>query len=95
MKREVHFCTGGSRGAVRRWILPWLIAAGLILGAAGLVFAAFVQGFETDTAGWFGAIRVPSGTHVVPSKAGQFHAEDGSGAFTRWGGYSATYPLGG
>ena len=95
MKKQVQFCTGGSKGAIRRWIRPWLIAVGLILAATGLVFAAFFQGFETDTAGWFGAIRVPSGTHVVPSKAGVFHAEDGGGAFTSWGGYSATFPPGG
>jgi hypothetical protein len=79
-----------------------LLAAGLILGAAGPASATFVQGFETDTSGWFGVTRVPSLTHGVPSKAGAWHAEDAGdppnvsgNAFTRWGGYSATFPLGG
>ncbi len=35
-----------------------LIAAGIILAAATVAFAAFFQGFETDTAGWIGATRV-------------------------------------
>ncbi|HTG95112.1 MAG TPA: post-COAP-1 domain-containing protein [Pyrinomonadaceae bacterium] len=74
---------------------PWLIAAGLILALCGVAFAAYFQSFETDTNGWFGATRVMSGTHTVPSKAGAFHAEDGGGAFTRWGGYSDTFPVGG
>src|SRR5439155_22940105 len=74
---------------------PWLLAAGIILAAGGVAFAAFFQSFETDTAGWFGATRVPTGTHLIPSKTGAFHAEDGGSAFTRWGGYSQTFPLGG
>ena len=74
-----------------------LLVAGLVLFMSTVTFAAFFQGFETDTAGWFGATRVLSGTHVVPSKTGAFHAEDGIGgsAFTRWGGYSKTFPAGG
>jgi hypothetical protein len=72
-----------------------LVAAALILAAAGVAFAAFFQSFETDTAGWFNAIRVPSLTRGVPSKTGAFHAEDGGGAFTRWGGYGKTFPPGG
>src|SRR5438132_2206447 len=72
-----------------------LLSFGLILGSSGLAFGSFFQGFETDTAGWFGAVRVPSGTHLVPSKTGAYHAEDGGGAFTRWGGYSKTFPPGG
>jgi hypothetical protein len=76
----------------------WLLAAGLILGAAGPASATFFQGFETNTAGWSGATRVPSITHGVPSKAGAFHAEDDNGngfTFTFWGGDSATFPPGG
>ena len=72
-----------------------LFTAGLLLAASGVAFAAFFQSFETDTAGWSNATRVPSGTHLVPSKTGGFHAEDGGGAFTRWGGYSETFPVGG
>jgi len=72
-----------------------LVAAGLILGVVTVAFAAFFQSFEIDTAGWFDAIRVPTGTNSVPSKTGAFHAEDGGGAFTRWGGYSKTFPPGG
>jgi hypothetical protein len=74
---------------------PWIIAAGVILASTTLVLAAFFQGFETDTAGWFGANRVSTGTNLVPSKSGAFHAEDGGGAFTQWGGYSDTFPVGG
>jgi hypothetical protein len=72
-----------------------LVAAGLILGVVTVAFAAFFQSFEFDTAGWFSAVRVQTGTHLVPSKTGTFHAEDGGQAFTRWGGYSETFPPGG
>ncbi|HEU4480214.1 MAG TPA: hypothetical protein VFR80_16970, partial [Pyrinomonadaceae bacterium] len=74
---------------------PWLLAGALILCGSALVYAAFSQGFETDTSGWFNTIRVSSGTNLVPSNASAFHAEDGGSAFTRWGGYSATFPTGG
>jgi hypothetical protein len=68
----------------------------LMLAVASPASATFFQGFETDTSGWFGATRVPSLTHGVPSKTGAFHAEDrDAGAFTRWGGYSKTFPPGG
>ena len=76
----------------------YLLAAGLIFGAASPAVATFSQGFETDTAGWTGATRVMSGTHGVPSKAGAFHAEDANGnglTYTFWGGESKTFPLGG
>ena len=73
----------------------WLLGLALSVGMTGLANAAFFQGFETDTSGWFGAIRVTTLTHGVPSKAGGFHAEDGGDAFTRWGGYSKTFPPGG
>jgi hypothetical protein len=72
-----------------------LVAAGLILAAVTVTFAAFFQSFETDTSGWTGAVRVSSGTHLVLSESGAFHAEDGGGAFTRWGGYSETFPVSG
>jgi hypothetical protein len=70
-------------------------AAILLLLAAHPASATFFQGFETDTSGWFGANQVMTGTHGVVSKTGAFHAEDGGGAFTRWGGYSKTFPPGG
>ena len=35
-----------------------LVAAGMILAAVTVAFAAFFQGFETNTAGWTGATRV-------------------------------------
>ena len=73
----------------------WLVAAAMIVAAATVTFAAFFQSFETDTAGWTGATRVSTGTHGVPSESGTFHAEDGGGAFTRWGGYGETFPPGG
>src|ERR1051326_8546730 len=70
---------------------------------------AFFQGFETDNNGWnvlvgqYSATRVASGTHGVTSRTGGFHAEagqydldhDGGSAFSRWGGYSNTFPAGG
>jgi hypothetical protein len=71
------------------------VAGGLILSAVTVTFAFFAQSFETDTSGWEDAVRVSSGTHLVPSESGAFHAEDGGGAFTRWGGYSKTFPAGG
>ena len=50
--------------------------------------------------GYGRVVRCDEGVHrahtVVPSKTGAFHAEDGTaGAFTRWGGYSKTFPPGG
>jgi hypothetical protein len=86
---------GFRSGPLRSRIRPWLLAGVFILAGGALVYAAFLQGFETDTAGWFNTIRVPSETHLVTSKTGAFHAEDGGGAFTRWGGYSDTFPVGG
>lgn len=95
MKRKIGAERLTLAGLVRSRKRPWLITAGLILALTGLVYAAFFQSFETDTAGWFDANRVMTGTHSVPSKTGTFHAEDGGGAFTRWGGYSKTFPPGG
>jgi hypothetical protein len=98
MKKKRGLVAANPRGfdrLLRSRMRLWLIAAGLILAGTALVYAAFFQGFETDTAGWFGATRVSSGTHLVPSKGGAFHAEDAGGAFTRWGGYSQTFPPGG
>jgi len=96
MNHRRLFVTGKKRNrSVGVRMKPWLLAAGIILAAGGVAFAAFFQSFETDTAGWFGATRVPTGTHLIPSKTGAFHAEDGGSAFTRWGGYSQTFPLGG
>lgn len=95
MNRRRLFVIRGLNGVIRARMRPWVIATGLMFAATTLVFAAFFQGFETDTAGWFGAVRVSTGTNLVPSKAGTFHAQDGGGAFTRWGGYSKTFPVGG
>jgi hypothetical protein len=72
-----------------------VVVAGIVMAAVTVTFAAFFQSFETDTSGWFGATRVPSGTHLVPSESGAFHAEDGGGAYTQWGGYGKTFPPGG
>jgi hypothetical protein len=75
------------------------MAAVFTLTATAMVYAAFFQGFETDTAGWFNTTRVPTETHLVPSKGGLFHAEfgdnDGGATFTQWGSYSKTFPTGG
>lgn len=94
MKGKKGSIIEGSKGLARK-MRPLLIAAAMILAVSVVVFAAFFQGFETDTAGWFKATRVPTGTQGVPSKLGAFHAKDGGGAFTRWGGYSKTFPPGG
>lgn len=84
---------------LRSRIRPWLMAAMFTLAGTALVYAAFFQGFETDTAGWFNTTRVPTGTHLVVSKSGTSHAEfgdsDGGTSFTFWGGYSKTFPAGG
>jgi len=73
-----------------------LITAALVFAAVTVTFAAFFQSFEFDTAGWFTPTRVPTLTHGVPSHTGAFHAEDvPHGSFTRWGGYSETFPPGG
>lgn len=76
----------------------WLIAAGVIVAAVTVTYAAFFQSFEVDTAGWVGATRVPTLTDGVPSKTGAFHAEDqnlNALTYTFWGGASQTFPAGG
>jgi hypothetical protein len=76
-----------------------LATASMMLGVVGSSAAnaaepnAFSNGFETDTAGWYDATRVPSGTDGVTSAGGGWHATDSDGnAFTDWGGYSSTFP---
>jgi hypothetical protein len=72
-----------------------LIAAAIVLCTAVVSLGTFFQSFETGTEGWFNAKRVPTSTHLITSDTLPFHAEDGGGAFTRWGGYSKTFPIGG
>lgn len=75
-----------------------IVSVALILGAAGLGLAAYFQSFETDTYDWTGATQVSTLTHGVPSKLGAFHAENQAPMgtpFTRWSGYSRTFPPGG
>jgi hypothetical protein len=67
----------------------------MVLTVVTVTYAAFFQSFEFNTDGWTGAVRVPSGTHLVVSDTPAFHAENGGGAFTRWGGYGQTFPPGG
>jgi hypothetical protein len=63
----------------------------MAFAAPSQTFAApYFQGFETDTSGWVGATRVPSGTNGVPSASGGFHAQVGGGAYTYWGGNNAS-----
>jgi hypothetical protein len=65
-------------------IVSVLLSVAIVFGA-GL---SYFQGFETDTSGWNGPItRVASGTNGIVSAGGSFHAQVGSAAFTRWGGY--------
>jgi hypothetical protein len=73
-----------------------LLRAALIVLSLHQAGAIYFQSFETDDSGWVGATRVLTTTHGVVSKVGVVHAEDSSGgAFTRWGGYSETFPPGG
>jgi hypothetical protein len=84
--------------SVRKRKFMWLGGSLLILAAAGLGLGAYFQSFETDTFDWTGATRVMTGTHGVMSKVGAFHAEDQNMSgltFTRWSGYSRTFPPGG
>jgi hypothetical protein len=87
--------------AMRRFVAVAATAtiATLALGGSAALAAEptpFSNGFETDTTGWFDATRVDSGTNGVTSRTGSHHAEDvGGNAFTRWGGYSSTFPAGG
>src|ERR1043165_8435748 len=92
MQRRLDFPGAGCAWNRTKGIL---LRAALVLLSLHQVGAVYFQSFETDSAGWFGATRVISGTHGVVSKIGAFHAEDGGGAFTRWGGYSQTFPPGG
>ncbi len=56
----------------------------------------FLQGFETDTAGWFDnggtTTRVASGTSGIPSSSGAYHGVISGPVFTRWGGYESVFP---
>lgn len=55
----------------------------------------FTQGFEVNDVWGSPATdpnRVASGTNGVTSRTGGFHAEVQAGDFTRWGGYSGTFP---
>jgi len=88
----------GSASSARSRARTLIVTAILILLASGLGLAAYFQSFETDTFDWTGAARVPTNTHGVPSKTGAFHAEDQNLSdltFTRWSGYSRTFPPGG
>lgn len=90
LKSRVHFARSRARVLV--------VTVIIILAASGLGLATYFQSFEMDTFDWTGATRVTSGTNGVPSKLGGFHAEDQnlSGlTFTRWSGYSRTFPPGG
>ncbi len=75
-----------------------LVAAGMILAAVTVAFAAFFQGFETDTAGWTGATRVVIGyaRRAVEDRGVPRRRSNGNAlTFTRWGGYGKTFPPGG
>lgn len=85
-------------GPVRRGARRWLFAAFMMIAATGLAFGAYFQDFQINDFDWTGATRVPTTTHGVASKSGTWHAEDQNGnglTFTRWSGYSRTFPPGG
>src|SRR5688572_3132845 len=78
--------------------LATIASVALMFAAAGIGLAAYFQSFETDTFDWTDATRVSTLTHGVPSKIGVFHAENLAPmglTFTRWSGYSRTFPPGG
>jgi hypothetical protein len=61
-----------------------------------------ITGVTADNQAMFDVTRVPSGTNGVNSASGAFHAEAAQNAangplsqFTRFGGYSSTFPVGG
>jgi hypothetical protein len=92
----------GGRNAQTRFfrgrVRAWLFASLMITAVSSLSLAAYFQSFEFDDFDWFGATRVPTLTHGVPSKTGTWHAEDqnfSGTTFTRWSGYSKTFPPGG
>jgi len=75
---------------IYKFSIPFLGVALSLTFAASIVLAAglsWFQGFETDSTGWIGANRVASATNSIVSASGNWHAEAGNGAFTRWGGY--------
>ncbi len=71
---------------------------GLMVALALPILAAthYYQDFEANTDDWQTVTRVASGVNGVTSAAGDYHAEvPNGGAFTRFGGYEATFPAGG
>ncbi len=87
----------------RIWLLFVVL---LVLGTTQLwaqPVIPYFQGFEIDKSGWFEnpntLTRVTSGTGGITSSAGSYHAtiagSGAGGAFTRFGGYSDTWPTGG
>jgi len=73
----------------RTMTLSWAFLAVLAAAAGHAQGALYTNGFETDTAGWNAStMRVPSGTNGINSASGSFHALDGGGSFTQWGGYN-------
>ncbi len=52
----------------------------------------YFQGFETDTAGWFSAVRVESGSGGIASRSDSYHAEVYGSAYTYWGGKGFVFP---
>ncbi len=101
MKKSTWMRTGRSiRSVIPKGprSLAGIACVALIFGAAGIGLAAYFQSFEIDTFDWTGAVRVSTLTHGVPSKLGAFHAENQTlrgTPFTRWSGYSRTFPAGG
>jgi hypothetical protein len=82
---------------MKKITVPTFIGIVLALAAVQVLAAIhYFQGFETDTYDWTGGVaQVASGTNGVSSAAGAFHAEAADGAYTRFGGYEATFPAGG
>ena len=86
-------------------MLATLGLAGLAL--ASTTYADYVQGFETDTSGWFAYLngnvnRVVSGNNGITSFAGGYHATvnagaEFTGAYTQFGtdGSGTVFPSGG
>jgi hypothetical protein len=71
----------------------------MVMSSVAMATPVWDQGFETDTAGWFGNVtRVASGTNGISSASGGHHAiavNDSGNVFSRFDGYRSAWPTGG
>lgn len=87
-KMKVISTKSGLARTFSKMMVPAVLAGGMLFGGSATAGQLYYNGFETDTAGWTGVTRVPSGTGGIASSDGAFHATAVSGSFTTWGGYN-------